>query len=82
MFPRAGFPVDDDPTVRPYLESTVRPEMLQSADERGAQVGLTHDDRTDMRELPTPGSYRYILDKPGFHGMHPTILASGRRLVT
>jgi len=80
VFPRVGFPVDGDPTVRSYLESTVWPEMLQSADERGPQVGLTDDDRTDVRELLTPGSDRYILDEPGFHVVHPTILASGRRL--
>lgn len=76
VLPRAGFPIADDPAARSYLESAVWPEFLQSAAERGAEVGLT--DLDPLRELLTPGSGRYVLDDPGYYLLHPTVLATGR----
>lgn len=78
VFPRVGFPIDDDPTVRPYLESTVWPELLESAATCGADVGLSPADLDDIRALLTPGQPRYVVDEPGYFVIHPTIMATGR----
>lgn len=79
VFPRVGFPVDADPTVRRYLESTVWPELLESATRCGPEAGLTLDELDHLRRLLTPGGPGYVMDKPGYFVMHPTILATGRR---
>jgi hypothetical protein len=79
VFPRVGFPVDADPTVRPYLESAVWPELRESAARCGTQVGLTAAELSEVERLLTPGNPQYIVDEPGFFVMHPTILATGRR---
>lgn len=81
VFPRVGFPVDTDPTVRPYLESAVWPELHESAAERGAQAGFTPAELSEVEQLLTPGNPCYIVDEPGFFIVHPTILATGRRPV-
>lgn len=82
VFPRVGFPVDDDPTVRAYLESAVWPELRESAAAHGADAGLSPADLDELRHLLTPSDPRYVLDEPGYFVMHPTILATGRRPVT
>ena len=82
VFPRVGFPVDADPTVRPYLESAVWPELRESAAECGAQAGLTPAELSEVEQLLTPGSRSYVADEPGFFVVHPTILATGRRSVS
>jgi SAM-dependent methyltransferase len=79
VFPRVGFPIDDDPTVRPYLESTVWPELLESAAACGADAGLSRAELDDLHKLLTPGTSQYVADEPGFFIVHPTILATGRR---
>jgi hypothetical protein len=79
VFPRIGFPIDADPAVRPYLEQTVWPEMLQSATSCGPEAGMSPADLEEATELLTPGSPRYVLDEPGYYVMHPTILATGIR---
>ncbi|MCT2587194.1 hypothetical protein [Actinophytocola gossypii] len=70
---RVGFPVDADPSVRPYLGSAVWPELRRSA------AGMSDADIAEAIELLTPGSPRYVLDDPGYYLVHPTILATGRR---
>ncbi|MBE1536732.1 class I SAM-dependent methyltransferase [Actinomadura algeriensis] len=79
IIPRVGFPIDADPTVRPYLEGAVWPELLESADERGTEAGLSADDLERVRALLTPGSPGYVADRPGYYLVHPTLLATGRR---
>lgn len=79
VFPRVGCPVDADPTVRPYLEQAVWPELRQSAASHGRAAGMSDADIADAMELLTPGSSRYVLDDPGYYLVHPTILATGRR---
>ncbi|MDE1675150.1 hypothetical protein [Nocardia gipuzkoensis] len=77
VLPRVGF--GDDPAVRTYLESVVGPEHLTSIRECGEQVGAAAADVASIEALLTPGSDRYILDDPGYHLIHPAILATGRR---
>jgi hypothetical protein len=79
VFPRVGFPIDDDPSVRPYLESTVWPELLESATECGSEAGITTAELGELHALLTPGTAHYVGDEPGFFVVHPTILATGRR---
>lgn len=79
VFPRIGFPVDADPTVLPYLESAVWPELIESATSHGTDAGLSTDDLDVVTQLLTPGSDRYVVHEPGFFVVHPTILATGRR---
>ncbi|WP_213450107.1 SAM-dependent methyltransferase [Rhizomonospora bruguierae] len=76
-YPRIGFPVDADPTIRPYLESAVWPELRESAARCGEQAGLTAAELSEVKQLLTPGNPRYVVDQPGFFIMHPTILATG-----
>lgn len=71
------------PTTRtrrsaPTLESTVWPELRESADARGAQAGLLPDELDELDELLRPTSERYVIDEPGYYLVHPTILATGR----
>lgn len=79
VLPRAGFPDGTDPTIRPYLEAAVWPELLQSAAACGREAGLSDAELDDVRTLLTPGSGRYIMDEPGFHIIHPAVLVTGRR---
>jgi SAM-dependent methyltransferase len=79
VFPRIGFPVDADPSVRPYLESAVWPELRRSAASHGRAAGMSDADIATATELLTPGGPRYVLDDPGYYLVHPTILATGRR---
>jgi hypothetical protein len=68
--------------VRPYLESAVWPELPESAAAWGAQAGLTPAELSEVERLLTPGSPRYVVDRPGYFVMHPTVLATGRRPVS
>ncbi|MBF6352080.1 methyltransferase domain-containing protein [Nocardia flavorosea] len=77
VLPRVGF--GDDPEVRAYLEAVVWPEHLTSLRECGRQVGATAADLAGIEAALTPGSDRYVLDEPGYHLIHPGILATGRR---
>jgi SAM-dependent methyltransferase len=79
VFPLVGFPADEDPRVRAYLESAVWPELLESAAAYGAAAGLSPAELEEVRALLTPGSPRYIMGEPGFFIVHPTIMATGRR---
>lgn len=64
IFPRVGFPVDSDPTVRPYLEQTVFPELLESARSCGSEAGMSATDIADAEELLSPESARYLPSSP------------------
>lgn len=79
VFPRVGSPVDADPTVRPYLENAVWPELRESARARGADAGLSPDEVAEVVRLMTPGHPDHILDAEGYYMVHPTLLATGRR---
>ncbi|AUS77037.1 class I SAM-dependent methyltransferase [Actinoalloteichus sp. AHMU CJ021] len=79
VFPRVAFPVDDDPTARPYLERVVWPELLEAARSRGAEAGLGDEDIRLLGTLLTPGGQGYVLDDPGYYLVHPTLLVTGRR---
>lgn len=79
MFPRVCFPVDADPTARPYLELTVWPSLLGSASAHGAEAGLSTEELDEIQRLLTPGDPHYILDEPGYYLACPTILVTGRR---
>ncbi|MGP4030155.1 hypothetical protein [Actinomadura sp. 3N407] len=79
IIPRVGFPIDADPTVRPYLERAVWPELLESADKCGPEAGLSATDVERVRALLTPGDPGYAADRPGYYIVHPTLLATGRR---
>jgi hypothetical protein len=35
-----------------------------------------------VERLLTPGNPQYVVDKPGYFVMHPTVLATGRRPVS
>ncbi|GAB3106767.1 hypothetical protein GCM10027160_02690 [Streptomyces calidiresistens] len=79
VLPRVGFPVGDDPTVRPYLEGVVWPELLAAAEARGTDAGMSGKDLARARELLAPGSPTRILDEPGYHVIQPTLLVTARR---
>ncbi|GAA1455089.1 class I SAM-dependent methyltransferase [Nocardiopsis tropica] len=79
VFPRVGSPVDADPTVRPYLENAVWPELRESLVKRGADAGLSSDEVAEAERLLTPGHPDYIVDTAGYYMVHPTLLAVGRR---
>lgn len=79
VFPRIGFPADEDPTVRPYLEAAVWPELRESMAARGTDAGMSRAEIAEAEQLLTPGSPRYVLDRPGYYLVHPAILAAGRR---
>ena len=79
VFPRVGSPVDADPTVRPYLENAVWPELRESVRKRGADAGLSSDEVAEAGRLLTPGHPDYIVDTEGYYTVHPTLLAVGRR---
>ncbi|QUX27686.1 class I SAM-dependent methyltransferase [Nocardiopsis akebiae] len=79
VFPRVGSPVDADPTVRPYLENVVWPEMRESVLKRGTDAGLSGEEVAGVERLLTPGHPDYVLDAPGYYMVHPTMLALGRR---
>ena len=78
VFPRVGLPADDA-DVRPYLETAVLPELLQSATSCGRDAGMSPTDIAQAEELLSPDSPHYVLDQPGYYVVHPTILALGRR---
>ncbi|WP_017543649.1 SAM-dependent methyltransferase [Nocardiopsis prasina] len=79
VFARVGSPVDADPSVRPYLENAVWPELRESVVKRGTDAGLTRDEVAEAERLMTPGHPDYIVDSAGYYMVHPTLLALGRR---
>jgi SAM-dependent methyltransferase len=80
MCPRVCFPVDADPTIRPYLEQCVWPLLRKVAANHGAEAGLSRAEVDEIQRLVTPGHPDYILDKPGYYHVLPGTLATGRRL--
>lgn len=79
VLPRIGFPVDDDPTVRPYLERIVWPELLAAARSRGREAGMSDDDLARVEALLRPGGPEYVVDEPGYYLVHPALLVTGVR---
>ena len=79
MFPQVCFPVDSDPTLRPYLEQGVWPFLRNLATNHGATAGLSTAEVDEIHRLTTPGHPDYILDEPGYYYALPTTLATGRR---
>lgn len=79
MYPRVGFPIDSDPTIRPLLESFVWPGLRETATVSGALAGLSEEEVDKFQRLLTPGDPLYVLDDPGYFIAFPTILATGRR---
>ena len=79
MFPRICFPVDADPTLRPYLEQVAWPFVRKIAANHGAAAGLTTAEVDEIQRLTTPGHPDYILDEPGYFYVLPATLATGRR---
>ncbi|OKK02977.1 SAM-dependent methyltransferase [Streptomyces sp. CB02400] len=79
VLPRVGFPADADPTVRPYLEKVVWPQLLAGARARGKEAGMTKEDIARAEALLTPGRPEYVVDEPGYYLIHPTLLVTGRR---
>ncbi|MGC9438120.1 class I SAM-dependent methyltransferase [Streptomyces sp. WG5] len=79
VLPRVGFPADADPTVRPYLERVVWPELLAAARARGEDAGMSKEDIARAEDLLTPGRPEYVVDEPGYYLVHPTLLVTGRR---
>lgn len=79
MCPRICFPVDADPTLRPYLEQAVWPELRKTAADHGAAAGLSTAEVDEIHQLITPGDPHYILDEPGYFYVLPATLATGRR---
>jgi SAM-dependent methyltransferase len=76
---RVCFPVDADPTLRPYLEQCVWPFMRKIAANHGAATGLSTAEIDEIQRLTTPGHPDYILDEPGYFYVLPSTLATGRR---
>ena len=79
IHPRVCFPVDADPTLRPYLEHCVWPHLQKLAANYGAAAGLSAAEVDEIQRLTTPGHPDYILDEPGYYYVLPTTLATGRR---
>lgn len=79
VYPRVGFPIDADPSIREILESFVLPALREDAELYGAQAGLSAAELDKVRRLLTPGDPRCVIDEPGYFVMLPTILATGRR---
>lgn len=79
VFPRVGLRLDVDRRARTYLDTAVWPQMWECALACGPQVGMTEADIAELHALITPGSPRFLLDDPGYHILHPTILTTGRR---
>lgn len=77
-FPRIAIRMETDGSARAHLTETVWPRMRAAAAACGAQVGMTAADVDELYALTTPGP-RYLLDDPGYHVLHPTVLATGRR---
>ncbi|MGH3753269.1 MAG: methyltransferase domain-containing protein [Pseudonocardiaceae bacterium] len=80
MFPRVCFPIDTDPTVRPYIEQEL-PGARELTATHGAAAGLSTAEMDEIQRLLTPGDPDYILDEPGCFLVHPATLATGRRPV-
>ncbi|OCC14035.1 class I SAM-dependent methyltransferase [Streptomyces sp. PTY087I2] len=78
VIPRIGFPADSDPSVRPYLEKVVFPELLEAARSAGQKAGMSAEEVREAEELMSPGP-RYVLDDPGYYVVHPTLLVTGVR---
>lgn len=78
VFPRVCFPVDTDPTVRPYLEHDW-PGARKIAATHGAEAGLSIAEVDELQRLLTPGDPNYVMDEPGYFAMFPTILVTGRK---
>lgn len=79
VLPRVAFPVDDDPTARPYLERVVWPELLEAARKKGREAGMDDGELELAEALLTPGSDRYLLDEPGYYLVHSMLLVTGAR---
>ncbi|NJP65187.1 SAM-dependent methyltransferase [Streptomyces spiramenti] len=79
VLPRTGFPVDQDPTVRAYLESIVWPELLGAARTKGREAGMSSEDLELAEALLRPGGPKYIADEPGYYLVHPALLVTGTR---
>ncbi|WP_255308316.1 SAM-dependent methyltransferase [Streptomyces marincola] len=79
VFPRIGFPTDEDPAVRAYLETVVWPELKEAATTRGADAGMSAAEIEQAVGLLTPGGPDYVLDEPGYYVVHPTLLVTGLR---
>ncbi|WP_077057453.1 class I SAM-dependent methyltransferase [Streptomyces sp. MP131-18] len=77
LMPRAVFPLEDDPTARPYLERVVWPELLDAAREQGREAGMSEEELARAVTLMTPGSDGYALNEPGYHLLHPMLLVTG-----
>jgi protein-L-isoaspartate O-methyltransferase len=79
IHPRVCFPVDADPTLRPYLEQCVWPHLRKLAANYGAAAGLSTAEVDEIQRLTTPGHPDYIVDEPGYYYVLPATLATGRR---
>ncbi len=77
LVPRVVFPLEEDPTARPYLERVVWPELLDAAQECGREAGMSEAELERAVRLMTPGSDGYALDEPGYHLLHPMLLVTG-----
>lgn len=82
VVPRVGFPLSDDPTVRPYLENAVLPELLASARSHGERAGMTAAELRQAEVLLDPSGPAYVLDEPGYYVVHAALLVSGRTEVS
>lgn len=78
VFPRVCFPIDTDPTVRPFFEQ-ILPRVREYVAIHGATAGLSAAEVDKIQRLLTPGDSGYILDEPGCFLVHPATLATGRR---
>lgn len=78
VFPRVCFPIDTDPTVRPYFEQPL-PRVREWVAVHGATVGLSATEVDKIQRFLTPGDPGYILDEPGCFLVYPVTLATGRR---
>ncbi|MDT0443012.1 SAM-dependent methyltransferase [Streptomyces johnsoniae] len=79
LIPRVVFPLEEDPTARPYLERVVWPELLDAARERGREAGMSEEELVRAAALMTPGDDGYVLNEPGYHLLHPMLLVTGKR---
>lgn len=79
LVPIVAHPVGTDSAARRYLELVVWPEMRSSVCARGDQAGLDADDIATLLRLTSPGDPEYVVDRLGYHLIHPCQLVTGRR---